>query len=372
MTKQTELTFSLQKYKTQLITSDEKYKQEIMKLESIISSLTDESILIKKGSQIDKEIPQDRDHKRSSNRSKIALLYQNFRELKSRKEEAENSLKEYEVKSYQKQIINQNESNYISDLKKKCENTEKFANLLSLDLKSKEKDFEEVQKSFEILKRENKTLKDQIKLFTESESDPANHLLQSQLIACEHDIQYLKNELKDERLKNLKESEAFISKIKELSTELKESEAKFSDQISQLLIEKELLQQNQIFNDKGASTASFKQSAQDENFKETLQLTIIEKNDLKLKVQTLSEKIKNFEQKTAKYKKKIESLREDKEKLQKNNKDYQEKIKISDSKLNTYELKIYEIADLYNKAIINSNELETEITNLKESGVQLL
>ena len=138
------------------------------------------------------------------------------------------------------------------------------------------------------------------------------------------------------------------------------------------MIEKELLQQNQIFNDKGASTASFKQSAQDENFKETLQLTIIEKNDLKLKVQTLSEKIKNFEQKTAKYKKKIESLREDKEKLQKNNKDYQEKIKISDSKLNTYELKIYEIADLYNKAIINSNELETEITNLKESGVQLL
>lgn len=228
------MTFSLQKIKTQYFESEEKYKKNIQTLENEIKELQ------KNPSNICSPISRKLEFTRKApvrnpdndSKKRIEMLFRNFRELKLRKEEAENAYKELELKNLyenknQNLIINKNnaDENIIGSIKLKLENTAK--------------ELFECQMLNLSQKKEIVTLKNHIKVFGESEFlEPSGLVLQEQLRNCEKDLENIVEELKDERLKHSKETKELLDQLVNLKKIMQENEDTYESRIRTLVSEK--------------------------------------------------------------------------------------------------------------------------------------
>ena len=376
LSKQTELTFALQKNKSQLASEEEKFKKEKLKLESEILALKDENESLKYAQNLQiigrssaNKVVKLENHE---NKTRMCNLLNNFRELKSRKDEAENNLKEYEIQFYQKMILNENESNYIKDLKKNLESQEKLAGSLKVQIQIKDKEIEERTKSYESLNREANTLRKQIKLFTESEfSDPITTLLQEQVISYEKEFQSLSLELKTERSKYSEQIKGLLDQLVAVKTTIQESEEYYVNQINKLVVEKDALQRRlneNPFSSPRKSVSEFAHSVQEENYNQTLQFITLELNDLRTSLNLLQEKNFAQEKKIEKYKSQINTQHEEKKKLKKKLKESQEQLKSLSIKLTNYEVNLFEINDKLAESQNRIRELEIEIERVNNDG----
>lgn len=372
LSKQTELVLTIQKNKTNLLITEEKYKKDLSKLEAEILELKEEKNEYIQNSQYtgfkpkhQTRISMDKD----TNKSKINTLFQNFQELKNRKEEAENTLKEYEVQFCQKYAHSENEPQNLQDLQRKVAISEKNAASMKIQVQLKEKELQESLKTNESLKKEMSNLKNQLKLFTESEfSDAATKLLQEQLISCEKALEETTFHLKISESQHSEQIAQLLSQLVKVKSTIQESEDFYTNKINQLTIEKEMLYQQangNPFDRSRKSTSELMYKAQEENFNQTLQLITLEVNELKNSLQLLQEKNQSMEAKLGRRKTKIATLKEEKRKYHKRCRESQEQLRSLSTQINNYEVKIYEINEEYIKSYEYAKELEYELQKLK-------
>ena len=371
LSKQTELVLEIQRNKASLLIAEEKYKQDISKLEAEIFELKQEKNEFIQNTQhtgpksrqsrllIDKDIKK----------YKINTIFKNFQELENRKDETENESKEYEVQFYQKYAQSENDSYNFQDFQNKIKMYEKNAASMKIQIQLKDKELEENLKNNESLLIEISKLKSQMKLFTESEfSDTPTKLLQEQLITCEKNLAEAKLELKIEQVQNSEQISQILGQLVKVKSTLQESEDFYVNKINQLTFEKEMLHQQingNPFCQPRKSTSELVHLAQEENFNQTIQLLRLEVSELNNRLKLVQDKNQIIEAKLGKRKTKIMGLKEDKRKYQKKFRESQEMLRILSTKINNYEVKIYEINEEYIKYFEYSKELEIEIQNLK-------
>lgn len=214
LSKQTELTFSLQKIRNEMLEIEEMHKREIAKLESEISSLKSEKVSYQSAVEPTEFKPRDFRPVKFQGKNKINELIRNIKGLRMQKEEAENRLYEYETQTLTK--VGQPETSSL-ELKKKISIDEQIIKSLRNQLESKDKEYSEAFNYNQELKKEIVTLKNHLKVYSESEfSSSALGLLQEQLKNCEYDIELLNSQLKAERLQHAEEVKDLLDHVNKL------------------------------------------------------------------------------------------------------------------------------------------------------------
>lgn len=338
LSKQTELVFTIQKNKIQMANAKDCYDNEIGLLKSEISQLKSENESLQYTKLMKNSIKvQDSG---MDGQGKMELLFKNFHELKTRKEEAEKVLKNYEV-------LNENEVNYVQDLQNQLKIKESALGSLKVELQLKEKEEKAILKVNECLNREVSTLRSQIKLFTESEfSDPATVLLQEQVISYENTLNSVTSELEKERKQHAAETQHLLAELVKVKSSIQESEELYNTQITQLTIEKELLQKKNSgnpFAQSRKSTAEFVYLAQEENFNQTLQIITLEVQELKKNLQVLQEKNVAQGKKLEKKKKKLKNTESEKEKSEKAVTEAKKQLEEYSKLIKKYDKKVYNL-----------------------------
>ncbi|OMJ87102.1 hypothetical protein SteCoe_11252 [Stentor coeruleus] len=234
LTSQTELTFSLQKIKTQYLESEEKYKKDIQTLENELKELQKNPSNVYSPVSRKLEFTRKTSIKTADNDSKkrVEMLFRNFRELKLRKEEAENAYKELELKNLYE---NKNQNLIIS--KKKAD--ENILESIKFKLETTTKELFECQMLNLSQKKEIINLKNHIKVFGESEFlEPSSLVLQEQLKNCEKDLETVVEELRNERLNHSKETKELLDQLVNLKKIMQENEEIYENRIRNLVSEK--------------------------------------------------------------------------------------------------------------------------------------
>ena len=186
LSKQTDMTFELQKSKAEIAAIDEKHRQQLLKIEKEAENIKEENLELKQ--RIDEEVQSKKIFERKSIveksdvENKLARLTQNYNDLKAKKESLEQTLTEYERQLHKKQIDNENDALNYKKIVEKCDNLEHRVNKYKDECINKNKELEELYSIKEALEQENFTLREHLKTATTTEfSDPANIILQEQL-----------------------------------------------------------------------------------------------------------------------------------------------------------------------------------------------
>ena len=251
LTTQTELTFTIQKMKTQYLELEQKNKLDIMRFNSEISNLklitssVSESNLFQvhsiksppvqnhsSPSDINTSISNRSHQSKLSNpggrKGKIYELIKNVRELKSRKEEAESALKLFEGT---RPIIHEED----------LESSTKERNLQK-NLQELGEQLESTKKLLRFSQKEVQTLTNKLKLLSESQtSDSTINLLHDQLISCENELEKVNNELSLSRSKHFAEINMLLEQNSSLKEKIKEREKRFQAKLEELVQERDFV-----------------------------------------------------------------------------------------------------------------------------------
>ena len=375
LSKQTDMTFELQKAKKEITEIDEKYRQQLLKSEKTTDSLKEENLELKQ--KLDEELQSRRVIERKStiektdSENKFSRLMQSYQEIKAKKEMLEQTLNYYERQLHKKQNDYENDVMNNKKLIEKNENLEHKLHKYKEECSNKNKELEELSSVKESLEQENFTLREHLKTATTTEfSDPANIILQDQLEAVQAKLRsneqiFAKEKSSlNEKLKILENQISILEKKKKDITE------SYENQVHKLTVENSMLK-DQISELKlqspGKSLTSNELMAemQKESHNQTLQLMKIDLNELKSKYADIQEEYKSLEKKYVDAKMGWANADLEKENIVQKYRDAQEQLRDYSAQYTIMEVEMYKINERFGQTLNMNNELEMENNSLK-------
>ena len=373
LSKQTDMTFELQKAKTEILSIDERSRQQIIKLEKENENLKEELLEIRQ--KIEEEMQNRKVFERKSSvekndyDSKMSKMQQVHQELKSKKEALEQTVAEYERQIKKKQLESESDQQALKNLTDKCEKLEKKSQEHKGFVRSKNKELEELYSAKESLEQENQTLRSHLKTATTTEfSDPANIILQEQVESLESKLKHTESMLAKEKNSLNDKIRVLENQVSILEKKKKELEENLEDQVHKLTVQNRMLQ-DQVEGNKTAiktkTSSDLMAEMQKESNNQTIQLLKIDFNEVKAKLTDLQEEYKSLEKKYVDAKMGWANADLEKENIVQKYRDAQEQLRDYSAQYTVMEVEMYKINERFGQTLNLNNELETEVNNLR-------
>lgn len=375
LSKQTDMTFELQKVKTEMVSIEEKHRQLVWKLEKENENLKEEILEIKQ--KIEEEVQSRRMFERKSlvekndYDSKFTKMLQAQQELKAKKESLEQVVAQYERQLHRKQSDFDSDLHQLKKLTEKCDRLEAKLQKHKEYVNNKNKELDEIYAAKESLEQENLTLRSHLKTATTTEfSDPANIILQEQ-------VESLSSKLKQTELALNKEKSSVNEKVRILENQVnilekkkKDLQESFEEQIHKLTVENRMLKdQNQSASNKTVvkthTSSELIAEMQKESENQTMQLLKIDLNEMKAKYSDLQEEFKGLEKKYVDAKMGWANADLEKENIVQKYRDAQEQLRDYSAQYTVMEVEMYKINERFGQTLNLNNELEMEVNSLR-------
>ena len=375
LSKQTDMTFELQKAKAEIAAVDERYRQQLLKLEKETEDLREDNTEIKQ--RLDEELQSRKLVERKStieksdSENKLSKLMQSYQELKSKKEALEQTLTEYERQLHKKQNDFETDTSRAKKLAERCESFEKKLSKYKDERKNKNKELDELGSIKEALEQENFTLREHLKTATTTEfSDPANIILQEQ-------VEGLQARIKNSEQNFAKEKVSLNEKIKILENQLsilekkkKELTDSYENQIHKLTVDNNILHDQMsslriASPNKSTTSSDLIAEMQKESHNQSLQLMKIDLNEFKSKYVDLQDEYKALEKKYVDSKMGWANADLEKENIVQKYRDAQEQLREYSAQYTIMEVEMYKINERFGQTLNMNNELEMENNTLK-------
>lgn len=376
MSKQTDMTFELQKAKAEIAVIDERYRQQLLKSEKEVEDLREDKIEIKQ--KLDEELQSRKVFERKStidksdSENKLSKLIQNYQEMKSKKETLEQTLTEYERQLHKKQSDFEIDTTRVKKLTEKCESLELRLSKHKDDRKNKNKELDELAAIKESLEQENFTLREHLKTATTTEfSDPANIILQEQVEGLQAKIKFCEQNFTKEKASLHEKIKILENQVSILEKKKKDLTDNYENQIHKLSVDNNILN-DQIRTLKSTSPIKSTTTSSDliaemqkEDHNQSLQLMKIDLNELKSKYSDLQEEYKALEKKYVDAKMGWANADLEKENIVHKYRDAQEQLREYSAQYTLMEVEMYKINERFGQTLNMNNELEMENNTLK-------
>lgn len=375
LSKQTEMTFELQKAKSEAGAIEERYRQQLLKFEKEHQGIKEENSEIKQ--KLEDELNSRRIIERKSSvekndfDNKLSRMNQTFQEMKAKKESLEQTLAEYERQFHKKQSEYENDSANNKKLMEKCEKLEQKVKKYKDEVSAKNKELEGIYATKESLEQENFTLREHLKTATTTEfSDPANIILQEQ-------VESLTNRVKQNEQNYQKEKSSLNEKIRILENQVsilekkkKETLDNYEQTVHKLTVENSMLKDRVKENKDSAqhkhiSSTDLIAEMQKESNNEAIQLMKIDISELKSKLTEIQDENKALEKKYVDAKMGWANADLEKENVMQRYRDAQEQLREYSSQYTVMEVEMYKINERFGQTLNQNNELEMEVNNLR-------
>lgn len=372
LSKQTDMTFELQKVKTEMVSIEEKHRQLVWKLEKENENLKEEILEIRQ--KIDEEVQSRRMFERKSSveksdyDSKFTKMLQAQQELKAKKDSLEQMVAEYERQLHRKQSDFDSDLQQLKKLTEKCDKFELKIQKQKEHLRNKNKELDDVYAAKESLEQENLTLRSHLKTATTTEfSDPANIILQEQVESLESKLKQTEQALNKEKSSTNEKTRILENQVNILEKKKKDLQESYEEQIHKLTVENRMLK-DQSQNSKAVKTHTSSEliaEMQKESENQTMQLLKIDLNEMKAKYSDLQEEFKGLEKKYVDAKMGWANADLEKENIVQKYRDAQEQLRDYSAQYTVMEVEMYKINERFGQTLNLNNELEIEVNDLR-------
>ena len=373
LSKQTDMTFELQKAKTEILSIDERNRQQIIRLEKENENLKEDLLEIRQ--KIEEEMQNRKVFERKSSVEKndydfkVTKMLQVQQELKAKKETLEQALAEFERQMKKKQLEAESDQQAIKKLSDKCEKLENKSREHKDFARSKNRELDELYAAKESLEQENLTLRSHLKTATTTEfSDPANIILQEQVEALEGKLKHTEQLLAKEKNSAIDRTRVLENQVSILEKKKKEIQENFEDQVHKLTVQNRMLQDQSEGNKymvKPQTSSDLMAEMQKESNNQTIQLLNIDYNDVKAKLLDLQEEYKSLEKKYVDAKMGWANADLEKENIVQKYRDAQEQLRDYSAQYTVMEVEMYKINERFGQTLNLNNELESEVNSLR-------
>jgi epidermal growth factor receptor substrate 15 len=372
LSRQTDMTFELQKAKTEILSIDERNRQQIIRLEKENENLKEEIIEIRQ--KVEEEMQSRKVFERKSSieksdyDSKFNKVIQAQQELKSKKETLEQTVTELERQLKKKQIESESDQQNLKKLQEKYEKFENKVREHKEYVKAKNRELDDLYSAKESLEQENMTLRSHLKTATTTEfSDPANIILQEQVEALESKLKQTEQLLSKEKSSFNEKTRVLENQVSILEKKKKEMQENFEDQLHKLTVENRMLKDAESSKHvvKNQTSNELIAEMQKESNNQTIQLLKIDFNEMKAKYSDLQEEYKSLEKKYVDAKMGWANADLEKENIVQKYRDAQEQLRDYSAQYTVMEVEMYKINERFGQTLNLNNELELEVNNLR-------
>lgn len=372
LSKQTDMTFELQKVKTEMVSIEEKHRQQVWKLEKENENLKEE--LLETKQKIDEEVQSRRMFERKSTvekndyDSKFTKMLQAQQELKAKKDSLEQMVADYERQLHRKQTDFDSDMHQLKKLTDKCDKLEHKLQKQKENLRNKNKELDEVYAAKESLEQENLTLRSHLKTATTTEfSDPANIILQEQVESLESKLKQTEQALNKEKSSTNEKVRILENQVSILEKKKKDLQESYEEQIHKLTVENRMIKDQQQSSKavKTHTSSELIAEMQKESENQTMQLLKIDLNEMKAKYSDLQEEFKGLEKKYVDAKMGWANADLEKENIVQKYRDAQEQLRDYSAQYTVMEVEMYKINERFGQTLNLNNELETEVNELR-------
>lgn len=375
LSKQTDMTFELQKSKAEIAAIDERYRIQLLKIEKNLENLREENNELK--SKLDEEAQNKKTIERKSTiekgdvENKLNKLMLSYQELKNKKETLEQTVNEYERQLYKKQNDYENDILNYKKIVEKSESLELRVTKYKEECSSKNKELEELYSIKESLEQENFTLREHLKTATTTEfSDPASIILQEQLDSVQNKLKMIEQNFSKEKSQNLEKIKILENQVSILEKKKKDLTDNYENQVHKLTVDNRMLKDRISALESGSPNKSRTSSElmaemQKESNSQTLQLLKIDLDELKSKHSDLQDEYKALEKKYVDSKMGWANADLEKENIVQKYRDAQEQLRDYSAQYTIMEVEMYKINERFGQTLNANNELEMELNSLR-------
>ena len=373
LSRQTDMTFELQKAKTEILSIDERNRQQIIRLEKENENLKEDLLEIRQ--KIEDEMQNRKVFERKSSVEKndydfkVSKMLQVQQELKSKKEVLEQTVAEHERQMKKKQLEAEADQQSLKKLSEKCEKLESKSREHKEFVRCKNRELDELYAAKESLEQENLTLRSHLKTATTTEfSDPANIILQEQVESLEAKLKHTEQLLAKEKNSSVDKLRVLENQVSILERKKKEIQENFEDQVHKLTVQNRMLQDQSEGHKhvvKPQTSSDLMAEMQKESNNQTIQLLKIDFNDVKAKLADLQEEYKSLEKKYVDAKMGWANADLEKENIVQKYRDAQEQLRDYSAQYTVMEVEMYKINERFGQTLNLNNELESEVNSLR-------